>query len=316
MSQPHVVTRANVEAAHMMIAPHVRRTPVIDIAPRDLGLPNKLPPVVFKLEHLQHSGSFKARGALNSVLTSSVPKAGVTAASGGNHGAALAFAARKAGVPCTIFVFDFTPAAKIERIRSYGAEVHSVEGGFDALMAKAQAFSEESGALSVHAFDAPGTLAGQGTVALEFMEQAEPDTILVATGGGGLIGGIAAYVETRARVISIEPEAAPTLHSALAAGQPVQAPAGGIAADSLGPGQVGSLMYPIADEFVHEALLVPDVAIRDAWQILWDQMRTVVEPGGATALAALLSGAYRPEPDERVGVVLCGANTNVVSFPD
>lgn len=315
MSKPHIVTRANIDAAHYLIAPHIRRTPVIDVASADLGMNGKLP-VAFKLEQLQHSGSFKARGALNSVLSAKIPEAGVTAASGGNHGAALAFAAKKAGVPCTIFVFDFTPAAKADRIRSYGADVRPVEGGFDALMETTERFAEETGAMMIHAFDAPGTLAGQGTVALEFLEQAEPDTLLVATGGGGLIGGIAAYTQDSAKIISVEPEAAPTLHDALEAGHPVPTPAGGIAADSLGPGQIGELMFPIAQSYVDQAVLVPDDAIRDAWALLWDQLRIVVEPGGAVALAALLSGAYRPEPDERVGVLLCGANTNVVAFPD
>jgi threonine dehydratase len=312
----HAVTRADIEAAYALIAPHVRRTPVVEIAPKDLNLPATLPNVTFKLEQLQHTGSFKARGAMNNILSADVPKAGVTAASGGNHGAALAFAARHAGVPCTIFVFDFTPAAKADRIRSYGADVRPVEGGFDALMETTNAFAAETGALMVHAYDAPGTLAGQGTVALEFVEQAEPDTLLVATGGGGLIGGMAAYVENGTRLISVEPEAAPTLFRALDAGHPVPSPAGGIAADSLGPGQIGALMFPIAQDYIDEAVLVPEDAIRDAWMLLWDRLRIVVEPGGAVALAALLSGAYRPEPDENLGVLLCGANTNIVTFPD
>jgi threonine dehydratase len=310
------VTRADVEAAHAVIRPHVRRTPVIEVAAADLGLDAALPPVTFKLEQLQHAGSFKARGALLNLLTLDIPAAGVTAASGGNHGAALAFAAARAGVPCTIFVFDFTPQAKIDRIESFGAEVRVVEGGFDALMETTHAFAAESGARLVHAYDAPGTLAGQGTVALEFFEQAAPDTLLVATGGGGLIGGIAAYVEDRAKVVSVEPDLAPTLFNALKAGAPVPSPAGGIAADSLGPGQVGALMFPIARAHVDLALTVPEDAIRAAWRWLWDNLRLVVEPGGAVALGALLSGAYRPAPDERVGVLLCGANTSVVTFPD
>ncbi len=312
----HAVTRADVEAAYALIAPHIRRTPMIEVAPRDLGLPDTLPPLAFKLEQLQHSGSFKARGAMNNILSAEIPKAGVTAASGGNHGAALAFAARHAGVPCTIFVFDFTPAAKADRIRSYGADVRPVSGGFDALMETATAFAAETGALTVHAYDAPGTLAGQGTVALEFVEQARPDTLLVATGGGGLIGGMAAYVEDRTKVVSVEPEAAPTLYRALEAGRPVPSLAGGVAADSLGPGQIGKLMFPIAQNHIDEAVLVPEDAIRDAWALLWDRLRNAVEPGGAVALAALLSGAYRPEPTEKLGVLLCGANTDIVTFPE
>ena len=313
---PLPVTRPDVEAAYRVIRPHVRRTPVIEVAAADLRLEAALPPVTFKLEQLQHTGSFKARGAMNNLLTSDIPSVGVTAASGGNHGAALAFAARRAGVPCTIFVFDFTPTAKIDRIKSYGADVHPVEGGFDALMDTTLAFSADTGALMVHAYDAPGTLAGQGTVALEFLEQSKPDTLMIAVGGGGLIGGVTAYVGDRACVIAVEPEAAPTLHRALAAGHPVQSPAGGVAADSLGPGQIGDLMFPIAQAHIDASILVTEEAIHAAWRLLWDRMRLVVEPGGAVALAALISGAYRPEADERVGVLLCGANTSIVAFPD
>lgn len=307
------VTRADIETAYGVIAPYIRRTPVITVAAADLGLEV---PVTFKLEQLQHSGSFKARGALNTLMTKPVPDAGVTAASGGNHGAALAFAAARAGVPCRIFVFDYTPPAKAERIRSYGAEVTPVEGGFDALMAATDAYAAETGAMMVHAFDAPETLAGQGSVALEFTEQAELDTLLVATGGGGLIGGMAAFCEGAPKIISVEPEMAPTLHVARAAGRPVPAPAGGIAADSLGPAQIGSLMFPIAEAHIAQTLTVTEEAIHAAWRLLWDRLRLVVEPGGAVALAALLSGAYRPQPDERLGVLLCGANTGIVDFPE
>ena len=313
---PHAVTRADVEAAYGVIAPHIRRTPVIEVAPVDLGLSPDLPPVAFKLEQLQHTGSFKARGATYNLMTGDTPSAGVVGASGGNHGAALAFAAERAGVPANIFVFTFSPEAKVDRIRSYGATVHRAADNFDALMETTHAFARDTGARIVHAYDQPGTLMGQGTTALEFMEQAAPDTLLIATGGGGLIGGMAAYVEDRAKIVSVEPEGAPTLFNARAAGRPVQSPAGGIAADSLGPGQVGDLMFPITQSFVDLAVTVPDAAIHEAWRLLWDRLRLVVEPGGATALAALISGAYRPEPDEKLGVLLCGANTNIVQFPE
>ncbi|MEM9343780.1 MAG: threonine/serine dehydratase [Pseudomonadota bacterium] len=309
------VTRADVLAAEQVIRPHIRRTPTVTIDATDLGLTNDTP-LTFKLEHLQHSGSFKARGALYNVLTQDIPKAGVVAASGGNHGAALAFAAQKAGVPCTIFVFTHTPEAKADRIRSYGAEVHRVAANFDDLMAHTHQFVADTGALLVHAYDQPGTLAGQGTVALEFHEQADLDTLLVATGGGGLIGGIAAYTEHRSRIVSVEPDLAPTLHDALAAGRPVPTPAGGIAADSLGPGQIGELMFPVAQRHIDQAITVPDSAIHTAWSLLWDKLRLTVEPGGAVALAALTSGAYQPAPEERIGIVLCGANTGIVRFPD
>jgi threonine dehydratase len=310
------VTRSDVEAAYEVIRPHVRRTPVVEITAADLGLDAAVPPVAFKLEQLQHSGSFKARGATYSVMSADVPPAGIVAASGGNHGAAVAYAASRAGHDANIFVFTFTPEAKAARIRSYGAHVHRAADNFDTLMEKTHAFQEESGALSIHAYDQETTLAGQGTVALEFLEQTAPDTMLIAVGGGGLIGGMAAYTENRAKIVAVEPEAAPTLFRARAAGRPVPAPAGGIAADSLGPGQVGELMFPITQAFVDEAVLVPDAAIDAARRLLWEQMRVVVEPGGATALAALLSGAYVPEPGERLGVLLCGANTDVVAFPD
>lgn len=313
---PHAVTRADVEAAHEVIRPHVRRTPVMAVAPADLDLDAALPPVTLKLEQLQHTGSFKARGALYNVLTGDIPRAGVVAASGGNHGAALAFAARKAGVACNIFVFSHSPEAKIRRIEGYGATVHRVSENFDELMAETDAFAERTGALMVHAYDAPKTLAGQGTVGLEFLADADVDTLLVATGGGGLIGGIAAYVEDRVKIVSVEPEKAPTLHAALQAGTPVETPAGGIAADSLGPRKIGSLMFPIAQSFVDASLLVTDAAIRGAWELLWERFRIVAEPGGATALAALTSSGYRPVSGERVGVLICGANTGIVRFPD
>ncbi len=311
---PHAVTRADVEAAYALIRPHVRRTPVLTVLPDDLGLDPGLRPVALKLEQLQHAGSFKARGALNTLLSGGIPEAGVVAASGGNHGAALAFAAEKSGVPCNIFVFDHSPQAKVDRIAGFGATVHRGGSDFDTLMAATEAFQQRTGAKMVHAFDAPGTLAGQGTVALEFMADAGLDTLLVATGGGGLIGGIAAYAEDRVKIVSVEPEAAPTLHAAMAAGRIVDAPAGGIAADSLGPLRVGKLMFPIAQSFIDACVLVPDAAIRATWEMLWNRFRIVVEPGGATALAALTSGVYRPEPGERVGVLLCGANTGIVRF--
>ncbi len=313
---PLPVTRTDVEAAYGVIAPHIRRTPVIEVDAGDLGLDPSFPPITLKLEQLQHTGSFKARGATLNLMTGDIPEAGVVGASGGNHGAALAFAAERAGVPANVFVFTFTPAAKADRIRSYGATVHAAADNFDSLMKKTHAFRDETGARLIHAYDQPGTLAGQGTVALELMEQAAPDTLLIATGGGGLIGGMAAYVGDRARIVSVEPETAPTLKNALTAGRPVQSPAGGIAADSLGPGQVGDLMYPIAAAHVDLAITVPEEAIFAAWRLLWDKLRIVVEPGGAVALAALISGAYRPEKEEKLGVLLCGANTGIVTFPE
>jgi threonine dehydratase len=286
---------------------------VVTVSAADFGLPEFS--LTLKLEHLQHSGSFKARGAFANLLTRQVPAAGVIAASGGNHGAAVAYAALRLGIRARIFVPTVSSPAKIERIRSYGAEL--VVGGdryADALAASELAV-RETGALPVHAFDQRETLLGQASVGLELSEQApELDTLLVAVGGGGLIGGIAAWCRGRPRVVGVEPCDAPTLSEALRAGRPVDAPAGGIAADSLAPRQVGQLMFPIAQRFVERVVLVSDEDIRSAQKRLWDTMRLVSEPGGAAALAALLSRGYVPAADERVGVLVSGANTTAVDF--
>lgn len=307
------VNRDSIGKTHEMIKGHIRRTPVAEVAAEDLGLSGM--PVTFKLEFLQHTGSFKARGAFANLIRRPVPAAGVTAASGGNHGAAVAFAAQKLGHRAKIFVPSIASRAKVERIRNYGAEL-VVEGErYDDALALCEKHSAESGALKIHAFEQAETLLGQGSVGLEFAEQApNVGTLLVATGGGGLIGGIAAYLEDRAEVVSVEPELAPTLHDALKAGKPVDAPAGGIAADSLAPRRVGSIMFEVAQRHIRNAVLVPDEAIKRAQLLLWERLRVVAEPGGATALAALLSGRYVPGRNERVGVLICGANTTAVSF--
>jgi threonine dehydratase len=269
--------------------------------------------VTFKLELLQHSGSFKARGAFANLLTREVPAAGVAAASGGNHGAAVAYAAMKLGVPAKIFVPSVSSPAKVKLIRDYGADL-VVEGmRYADALAASQSWTAQSGALPVHAFDQAETLLGQGTIGLELEEEAaDVDTLLVAVGGGGLIGGIAAWYAGRIRIVGVEPETAPTLFSALAAGRPVDAEAGGIAADSLAPARVGELVFPIARDYVSDVVLVTDHAIGKAQEALWRTLRIVAEPGGAAALAALLSGRYRPRPEERVGVVVSGGNTVAV----
>jgi len=308
-----IIDRAGIAAAERLIRPYIRHTPIIRIDAGDLGITGE--PLVLKLEFLQHTGSFKPRGAFASLLTRSAPAAGIVAASGGNHGAAVAYAAMRLGLQATIFVPNVASPAKLERIRSYGAEL--VVGGerYADALAASEEFAARTGALPVHAYDQPETLLGQGSVGLEIEADApEIDTLLVAVGGGGLIGGIAAWYEGRTRVVAVEPEMAPTLHDALKAGRPVDAPAGGIAADSLAPRRVGALMFPIAQRFVERAVLVSDEAIRDAQQKLWSALRIVAEPGGAAALAALLSGRYRPAPGERVAVLLCGANTDAVDF--
>ena len=308
-----MIDRAAIQAVEAVIRPHIRRTPLLTAEGRDFGA--AFGAVRFKLEFLQHTGSFKARGAFANLLTRTLPAAGVVAASGGNHGAAVAFAAQRLGVKAAIFVPAIASPAKIARIRGYGAEL--VVGGdlYVQALAASEAYAERTGALPVHAYDQDQTLLGQGTVALE-LEQDAPDlhTVLVAVGGGGLIGGMAAYLAGRMRVIAVEPEAAPSLHMALAAGRPVDAPGGGIAADSLAPKQVGQLMFPIARAHVAASVLVTDEAIRAAQLALWDGLRVVAEPGGAAAFAALLSGRYVPSPGERVGVLLCGANTTAVRF--
>ncbi len=307
------VDRDSIARTYETIRPHIRRTPVVTVAGGDFGLDTTS--ITFKLEFLQHAGSFKSRGAFTNLLLRDVPPAGVVAASGGNHGAAVAYASMKLGKPAKIFVPTVSSPAKIERIRSYGAEL--VVGGN--LYADALAASEEwlrqSGALAVHAFDSVETLLGQGTAGLELEEQCpDIDTLLVAVGGGGLIGGIAAWYRGKIKVVGVEPELAPTLSMALQAGRPVDAPAGGIAADSLAPKRVGEIMFPIAQKFIDHVALVPDDAIAAAQQSLWETLRVVAEPGGAAATAALLSRRYRPERGERVGVMISGANTTAVDF--
>jgi threonine dehydratase len=271
--------------------------------------------LTLKLELFQHTGSFKPRGAFANLLMREVPAAGVVAASGGNHGAAVAYAAMKLGVPAKIFVPAVASPAKQQRIRDYGAEI--VVGGerYADALAASEAWAAESGALQVHAYDQPETIAGQGTLGRELEEQAPGlDTLLVAVGGGGLIGGIAAWCGGRPRVIGVEPEGAPTLTRALAAGKPVDAEAGGLAADSLAPRRVGELMFPIAQAHIARVLLVTDAAISRAQQALWEVLRLVAEPGGAAAFSALLDGVYRPAPGERVGVLVSGGNTTAVRF--
>jgi threonine dehydratase len=302
-----------ISAVYELIAPHVRRTPIIYVNAADFGLEPQ--PLCLKLELMQHAGSFKTRGAFANLLTRTVPKAGVVAASGGNHGVAVAFAARKLGVSARVFVPSVASPAKLEQIRRLGAElVIAGERYADALAASRQ-WIEKTGALEVHAYDQIETLLGQGTIGLELEQQsASFDTLLVAVGGGGLIGGIAAWFRGRIKLISVEPKAAPTLAKALEAGKPVDAEAGGIAADSLAPRRVGELMFPLAQKFVSAAVLVEDDAIRDAQRMLWRELRIASEPGGAAALAALLSGAYVPAAEERVAVLLCGGNTTAVKF--
>jgi threonine dehydratase len=304
------VSREQIHAVHHVIRPYVRRTPVLEVDGADFGLDSIT--IVFKLELCQHGGSFKARGAFMNLLTRDVPDVGVVAASGGNHGVAVAFAAMKLGRPATIFVPSVASPAKIDRIRRYGAELVIAGDRYADALEASQEWTKRSGALPIHAYEAVETLLGQGTLGLELEEQSPRlDSLLVAVGGGGLIGGVAAWYENRTRIISVEPELAPTLQRALEAGHPVDAPAGGIAADSLAPRQVGQLMFPIAQRYVRDTLLVTDEEIVESQKKLWETLRIAAEPGGATAFAALLSRRYQPAPGERVGVIVCGGNTDI-----
>lgn len=301
--------RADIARVHDVIRPFIRRTPVLAANGADVGLAPF--PLTFKLEFLQHSGSFKVRGAFTNLLTRSVPAAGVAAASGGNHGAAVAYAARRLGIPAAIFIPTVTSPAKVAAIRGYGANVIVTGERYADALEASERYVMERGAMPIHAYDQMETLLGQGTVAAELDDQV-PDaaTVLIAVGGGGFIGGVASwYAGRQACVVGVEPSGAPTLTEALKAGRPVDAPAGSVAVDSLAPRRVGTLTFPIAQRHVERVLLVEDEEIVSAQQALWDVFRIVVEPGGAAAFAAVLSGRYQPRPDEHVVVVLCGGNT-------
>ena len=309
MSNLSELSRERIQATERIIRPHIRRTPILEVEGADFGLDSIK--IVFKLELFQHSGSFKARGAFTNILTREVPAAGVVAASGGNHGAAVAYAAMKLRKPATIFVPSVASPAKLDRIRSYGAELVIAGDRYAESLEASEAWTAKSGALPIHAYEAIETLLGQGTLGMELEEQAPKlDSLLVAVGGGGLIGGVTAWYQNRVKMIAVEPIAAPTLDYALRAGQPVDAPAGGIAADSLAPRQVGQLMFPIAQQYVREVVLVSDDEIVAAQKSLWETIRVAAEPGGAAAFAALLSGRYKPQPGARVGVIVCGGNSS------
>ena len=307
------ITSDDIDRAAERIAPHVHRTPLWRLPSGALQLPADAPPFEawIKLEHLQRSGSFKARGMFNRLLSHPIPAAGVIVASGGNAGIATAVAARALGVRAEVFVPALISPAKRERLEALGARV--VVGGAayaDALQA-CEARQRETGALLTHAYDQPEVVAGAGTLAREVeLEAGLPDTLLVSVGGGGLVGGIAAWCAGRCRVVALEPELAPTLHSARVAGAPVDVAVSGLAADSLGARRIGALAWVIAQQHVHDALLLSDAAIREAQRFMWREFRLAVEPAAALPLAALRSGAYTPRAGERVGLVVCGANVD------
>lgn len=302
-----MIGNEDIRAAYRRITPFIRQTPVLK--PSDDGN------LIFKLEYLQHAGSFKARGAFNSLLSQAIPPAGVAAASGGNHGAAVAFAAQRLGLRARIFVPEISSPAKIARIRALGAEIVIGGARYADAAAACEIYARESGALSVHAYDADATLEGQGTVGLEWERQSpELDTLMVAVGGGGLISGIARWFEKRVKVIGVEPAGSCALHAALAAGGPVDVKVDSIAADSLGARNCGARVHEIASRYVDHVVLTPDEEIRAAQRHLWDELRIITEPGGAAAFAAFRAGLYKPAAGERVGVLLCGANTDLAGF--
>lgn len=307
------VNQQTIAQCERLIRPYVRRTPIVEIDGAEFGLPANT--LTLKLELLQHSGSFKARGAFANLLTRDVPKAGVVAASGGNHGAAVAYAAMKLGKPAKIFVPSVSSPAKVQRIREYGADLVIEGDRYADALAASETWALQTGALQVPAFDQNETIIGQGTLGFEIAAQApDIDTLLVSVGGGGLIAGIAAWYAGRIKIIGVEPFASPTLSKALEAGHPVDAEAGGLAADSLAPQRIGERVFPIVAKYARQTVLVTDDAIASAQAMLWRALRIVAEPGGAAAFSAVLSGAYRPAAGERVGIVISGGNTAAVNF--
>ncbi|WP_020699001.1 threonine/serine dehydratase [Reyranella massiliensis] len=305
-----MISRKEVEAAWGLIRPHVRRTPVLELESGSFGV---AAPLALKLEALQVSGSFKGRGAFHKLLASTVPAAGIVAASGGNHGAAAAYAARALGHKAEIFVPTIAAPAKVARLQSYGAVVHQIGAVYAEARAASEKRAAETGALIAPAYEDPVVFAGAGSVALEFAEQATFDTLLVAVGGGGLIAGCAAAIGDRIKIVAVETEGTPTLHEALKAGKPVDVAISGIAADALGASRIGTPNFEIAQKLVRESVLVSDDAVRTTQRALWEALRLVAEPAGATGLAALISGAYRPAAGERVATLICGANTDPAS---
>jgi threonine dehydratase len=306
-----------IRAAHQRIAPYIRTTPCIDLS----ILPGTS--AQLKLEMLQVSGTFKARGAFT-FLTAAMADAtkaqalklsGVVAASGGNHGIAVAYAAKTLGVPAHIFVPETAPAAKRAKLAALGARVVAQGAAYNDALLASQLFASQHGGLQSHAFDHVDTLTGQATLALEWEQQlananTRLDTVLVAVGGGGLIGGICAWWGERIKIVAVESVGCPTLHAALAHGTPQDITVSGIAADSLGAKRVGQLMFPLAQRHVRASVLVPEAQIVSTQTWCWEHLRLMVEPGGATALAALLHGHYQPQPGERVGVLMCGSNVD------
>ena len=310
-----MISRDDIEAAAQRIAPHVRRTPLWALRSDELGLPGPGFEVWLKLEQLQRSGSFKARGMFNRLLANPIPAAGVIAASGGNAGIATATAAQALGVPAEIFVPAVISPAKRDRLEQLGARVVVTGAVYAEAFAACQQRQRESGALMTHAYDQAEVLAGAGTLAREIESQAGvPDALLVSVGGGGLAGGIAAWFAGRTRMVALEPERAPTLHAALAAGGPVDVEVSGIAADALGARRIGALAWEVAQRHPMSSLVLRDEDIVDAQRWLWQSLKLAVEPAAALPLAALRSGAWQAQAGQRICLVLCGANVDPASL--
>ncbi len=307
-----MIGRREVEAAWQLIRPHIRRTPVVEVPTGVLGT---RAPLALKLESLQVGGSFKGRGAFHKLLASKVPEAGIIAASGGNHGVAAAYAARALGHRAEIFVPTIASPAKVARLKKYGAIVHQLGAVYAEARAASEKRAAETGALIVPAYEDEVVFAGAGSVALEFAEQATFDTLLVAVGGGGLIAGCAAAIGEDVRIVAVETEGTPTLHEALRAGHPVDVKVSGIAADALGASRIGTPNFEMAQKRVAESVLVSDDAVAKAQSALWEELRVIAEPAGATGLAALMSGTYRRAAGERIATLVCGANTELASIP-
>lgn len=309
----HTDIHTHIHAAQQRLAPHqgpfLRTTPLLKLRGAQLGL--RCGEVWLKLEHVQVGGSFKARGMLNRMLAHRVPASGVVIASGGNAGIATAAAAQYLGVACEVFVPALCSPAKQARLAELGATV--VVGGesYAQALQASQARQQRTGALTMHAYDQPEVVAGAAMLAAEIEAQAGlPDSVLVSVGGGGLIGGVAAWMQQRSRVVGLEPKLCPTLFAARQAAQPVDVTVGGVAADALGARRVGAIAWEIAQHQVHDALLLQDDAILAAQRWLWTELRLAVEPAAALGLAALQSGGYAAAPDEKICLILCGANLN------
>ncbi|GHO89948.1 threonine/serine dehydratase [Dictyobacter formicarum] len=304
-----MVTREDIERAARRVAAYVRQTPVISL---ERGIWNCPGHISLKLEQLQHSGSFKARGAFNRLLAQPVPPAGVIAASGGNHGAAVAYAAQQLGYRAEIFVPEISARVKVERLRSYGADVHIVGATYADAWLASEERAKQTGALVVHAYNQPEVVAGQGTVGYELTQQLpDLDTLLVSVGGGGLIAGIASWFQNAVRVIGVETEGTASMYQALQAGAPVDVEIRGLAADALGARRVGELPFAVSQRYVERIVLVDDAAVAQAQLCLWHDMRLVAEPSAVAGIAALQTGAYQPAPNERVGILICGGNAQL-----